>query len=578
MGPSVTRIVKFLRRGASVSRADVEYAKSSSNTTAPTSGWQTTAPAWENGKYIWTRTHTFYDDGSSTYSIPVCLPSGKGISSIIEQYYLSDSATQLIGGSWSATAPTWQDGKYIWTRSLITYTDNSTVTTSPVCATGHKGDKGDTGVGISSITEYYLATSASSGVTRSTSGWTTTIQSLTSSNKYLWNYEKVTKTDGTESYTDPHIIGVYGDTGNTGGTGPQGVGISSITEYYLATSASSGVTRSTSGWTTTVQSTTATNKYLWNYEKIVYTNNTTAYTDPRIIGTYGDKGDKGDTGETGPQGSRGPALRGPQAWNDCATGYAFKQGAEGEAYVDVVLYNGYYYVCKKSHTKSSTNYPGSSADQTNGYWQLGDSVDLIATKVLLAANAIINFAQTNQILVMKSDGTTVALGLGGGNYPLWIGAPTATNAPFKVDIDGKMRAMAGEFKGGLYSPYQTLQINQDRTLDLPNECCVCCFGAASGNPVLSVPTPIAAWNGLEVRIMGPYHSRLATYNYYVSFGNNSLYDLKTGNVMPNPTFRLHNKELILKCTCFDFAGYTFARWYLTNPEHFEYDSANQYWH
>lgn len=569
MGPSVTRVVKFLRRGASVSRADVEYAKSSSNTTAPTSGWQTTAPAWENGKYIWTRTHTFYDDGSSTYSIPVCLPSGKGISSIVEQYYLSDSATEQIGGSWSATAPTWQDGKYIWTRTLITYTDNSTVTTSPVCATGHKGD--DSVIyGLKPNFDVLLFHSNGDGAAFTpasytlrcgyvkTDGDTRTVYDYPSSGTFgsLYLLYRIIQADGTPV---PTFAGnqPYGwdwiDNNNTGEfkDGNGNLVVPNTTNRIAIDFAITSVAPSTCNDSTNVIA---------------------------IVRVPIQKISDGDTGATGPRGNRGPALRGPQAWNDCATGYAFKQGAEGEAYVDVVLYNGYYYMCKKSHTKSSTNYPGSSADQTNGYWQLGDSVDLIATKVLLAANAIINFAQTNQILVMKSDGTTVALGLGGGNYPLWIGAPTATNAPFKVDIDGKMRAMAGEFKGGLYSPYQTLQINQDRTLDLPNECCVCCFGAASGNPVLSVPTPIAAWNGLEVRIMGPYHSRLATYNYYVSFGNSSLYDLKTGNVMPNPTFRLHNKELILKCTCFDFAGYTFARWYLTNPEHFEYDSANQYWH
>lgn len=71
--------------------------------------------------------------------------AGKGVSSIVEQYYKSTSATALSGGSWSTTYPGWENSKYIWTRSVITYTDNTTSTTTAVCVTGSKGDKGATG-------------------------------------------------------------------------------------------------------------------------------------------------------------------------------------------------------------------------------------------------------------------------------------------------------------------------------------------------------------------------------------------------------------------------------------------------
>lgn len=94
-------------------------------------------------------------------------------------------------------------------------------------------------------------------------------------------------------------------------------------------------------------------------------------------------------GQTGAQGDRGPALRGPQAWSDCATGYKFQCGAKGEAYKDVVLYGNNYYSCVKSHTKTASNYPGSTTDQSNGYWQLGDKIELIATKILLASYALV---------------------------------------------------------------------------------------------------------------------------------------------------------------------------------------------
>lgn len=71
--------------------------------------------------------------------------SGKGVKSTAEQYYKSTSATAMSGGSWSTTYPGWENSKYIWTRSVITYTDNTTSTTTAVCVTGSKGDKGATG-------------------------------------------------------------------------------------------------------------------------------------------------------------------------------------------------------------------------------------------------------------------------------------------------------------------------------------------------------------------------------------------------------------------------------------------------
>lgn len=72
--------------------------------------------------------------------------AGKGVSSIVEQYYKSTSATALSGGSWGTTYPGWENGKYIWTRSVITYTDNTTSTTTAVCVTGPQGPQGPQGV------------------------------------------------------------------------------------------------------------------------------------------------------------------------------------------------------------------------------------------------------------------------------------------------------------------------------------------------------------------------------------------------------------------------------------------------
>ena len=101
------------------------------------------------------------------------------------------------------------------------------------------------------------------------------------------------------------------------------------------------------------------------------------------------EGQPGKDGQDGKDGDRGPALRGPQAWSDCAVGYKFQSGVTGEEYKDVVLYQNNYYSCLKSHTKTASNYPGSAADQSNKYWQVAPNMEIIATKILLATYALV---------------------------------------------------------------------------------------------------------------------------------------------------------------------------------------------
>lgn len=112
-------------------------------------------------------------------------------------------------------------------------------------------------------------------------------------------------------------------------------------------------------------------------------------------------------GSPGEKGEPGAVLRGPQAWSDCATGYAFQCGAEGEAWKDVVLYDNNYYSCVKSHAKTADNYPGSTADQSNGYWQLGDEIELVATKILLASYALVKNLGVECIDMRDADGNII---------------------------------------------------------------------------------------------------------------------------------------------------------------------------
>ena len=159
---------------------------------------------------------------------------------------------------------------------------------------------------INKVTNYYLASASNSGITTSTSGWTTdptaSAATMTSTKIYLWNYQKVfgvgpNNTDILISQTNPVIIGHFGINGTNGTNGTNGVSISSIDDYYQASSSTTNP--GSSGWTTSPTNSaailTATKKYLWNYQVIHYSNNTTegTYSDARIIGVYGDKGERG---------------------------------------------------------------------------------------------------------------------------------------------------------------------------------------------------------------------------------------------------------------------------------------------
>lgn len=109
----------------------------------------------------------------------------------------------------------------------------------------------------------------------------------------------------------------------------------------------------------------------------------------------------------GPAGEKGAALRGPQYWEDCAVGYNFQAGGNGEQWIDVVIYNDYYYVCKTSHTKTANNYPNSALDVNNGYWQLGDKIDLVATKILLATYALVENLGVSALEMYDDNGNVI---------------------------------------------------------------------------------------------------------------------------------------------------------------------------
>lgn len=304
----VTQIMEQLKdQIVSVKSTEITYQIGSSGVEPPEGQWVPNPPQTSPGQYLWTRKTTTYTNGSQTTEYSVSRngddgkdgedgKDGRGVRSTSVTYQSSSSGTTIPTGVWSSSIPSVSAGKYLWTRTVIEYTDD---TSSTLYSVSKMGGNGTDGKGIKSITEYYLASASSSGVTTSTSGWTTKIQTITTSKKYLWNYEVIHYTDDTSTTTSPCIIGVYGDKGATGN------GIQSITNYYLATASGSDVTTDTSGWTTTVQTISAAKKYLWNYEVVTYTNGNQSETAPHIIGVYGDQGKPGKDGHDGEDGVDG---------------------------------------------------------------------------------------------------------------------------------------------------------------------------------------------------------------------------------------------------------------------------------
>lgn len=273
----------------------VMYALSTSETSAPTSGWQTTAPKWENGKYMWQKTVTTYGNGTTKESAPTCITGakgndgangtsgkdGKGIKSSSVTYQASTSGTTVPSGNWTTDIPTVSANQYLWTRTIITYTDNTTSTGYSIGKIGANGTNGKNGVdgkGIKSTDVTYQA--SSSGTTTPTGTWTATIPSV-AANQYLWTRTVITYTDSSISISysigKMGAQGPQGDKGATGPIGATGKGVKSIVDqYYLSTS---NTTQTGSSWKNTQDAWTS-GKYIWTRSEVTWSDNTISYTTP----------------------------------------------------------------------------------------------------------------------------------------------------------------------------------------------------------------------------------------------------------------------------------------------------------
>ena len=115
----------------------ITYQGSASGTNVPNGEWLEEPPLLSDGMYLWIKKTTTYSDGTSSDEYAVTKNGNTGSVGVgikddpIREYYLSTSKTELNGGEWSDTKPQVTNGKFIWTRYKITYTDLHVGYTTP---------------------------------------------------------------------------------------------------------------------------------------------------------------------------------------------------------------------------------------------------------------------------------------------------------------------------------------------------------------------------------------------------------------------------------------------------------------
>ena len=310
--------------GVGINSTTITYSISTSGTTAPSSGYTSTVPTLVKGQYLWTKTVWTYTDNSSEtgYSVTYIAKDGNngndgiagkdgvGIKTTVITYASHTNGTTPPTTGYTTTVPSVPAGQFLWTKTVWTYTDNSSETGYSVAMMGVKGDKGDTGndgragkdgVGINSTTITYSI--STSGTTAPSSGYTSTVPTLVKG-QYLWTKTVWTYTDNSsETGYSVTYIAKDGNNGNDGIAGKDGVGIKTTVITYA--SHTNGTTPPTTGYTTTVPSVPA-GQFLWTKTVWTYTDNSseTGYS----VAMMGVKGDKGDTGNDGRAGKDGVGI------------------------------------------------------------------------------------------------------------------------------------------------------------------------------------------------------------------------------------------------------------------------------
>lgn len=207
-------------------------------------------------KYTWTRMRG--EDG-------VAGKDGRGITNTETMYAIHTSGTTPPTTGWTASVPALVKGSYLWTRNVWTYTDNTKETGYSVTYiakdgnNGTDGIAGKDGVGIKSTAFSYAA--STNGTTAPTTGWTTTVPTVTAGN-YLWTRVVWTYTDDTTE--TGYSVARWGTNGSNG------VSVTGIQVEYAQTDTA---TEPSTGWSTTKPSPTV-GKWYWTRTRNTLSNGT----------------------------------------------------------------------------------------------------------------------------------------------------------------------------------------------------------------------------------------------------------------------------------------------------------------
>ena len=327
--------------GRGVKKTEVSYQKSTSGTVIPTGSWSANIPSVSDGEYLWTRTLFTYTDGTttSTYNVSRNGISGLGIARTDVHYQKSTSGTTVPIGTWTVTIPAVEANEYLWTRTTITYTDDSTSVSYSVGKMGADGkdaqllyltatseiqafdsdDKPKTTQPITISAKLQNASGTATFVaipyigntaqTPITLGGTGNDRTLLPSQwtDPKWTIVAITATLG--SLTDTVSIHKLkdGQNGVDGADGSPGVGVESATITYAAST--SGTVHPTGGWSETIPSVPS-GQYLWTRTVWLYTNgmSETSYS-VSMMGERGPQGPQGDQGKDGVAGKDGVGVK-----------------------------------------------------------------------------------------------------------------------------------------------------------------------------------------------------------------------------------------------------------------------------
>lgn len=321
-----------------------------------------------------------------------------GVLSVIQQYYLSSSNTELIGGAWSATRPTSTLGMYLWVRTLTTYTDGSYSTSEPLLWNNNivainKLISGDVEVqsDVYKVAEYVpLAPLVEGRKYRITlcatfAAETTLVElSLSRGYKVFASFNPYPVEEGEEDVEivpTQQVFSFEFECDYLGGLTPD------MNIEYANVRVSQNVTGYVSiiHWAQIeVGLVSETKMYALSTDRMIAPTGNWSTTMPvSVVGTYVwekrvqvyDDGTQAEVGFLCLQGASGAKMR----MRDWATKTDYLQGMSGEEYYDIVLYGGRLYLCTLSHKSSSAILPTNTV-----YWQIAQDWQFVATELMLA--------------------------------------------------------------------------------------------------------------------------------------------------------------------------------------------------